>query len=251
LFKVWDCNGQEQWLLIHVEVQGGYESAFAERMFIYNVRAFQLYNRTVVSLAVLTDEHPEWRPNQFEYGRWGSTTGIKFPVVKLIDYAQHSAVLEHDNNPFAAVVQAHLKALETKDEPATRSRWKLQLVKGLYERKWTAEQVRQLFRLIDWIMALPKELEEQFRVAVYDYEGEKRMPYVTSIERLAKKEGREEGRREELYDLVAQALETRHGQAGRRLLSKIKRIHDLSELRALHKEIWTSTSLAEVRKRLA
>jgi hypothetical protein len=212
-----------------------------------NVRAFQLYNRTVVSLAVLTDEHPEWRPNQFEYGRWGSTTGIKFPVVKLIDYAQHSAVLEQDKNPFAAVVLAHLKALETKDEPATRSRWKLQVVKGLYTRNWTAEQVRQLFRLIDWIMALPKELEEQFRVAVYDYEEEKRMPYVTSIERLAKAEGREEG----LQRGIALALQAKFGSAGRRLASKVKRIQDLGVLRSAEKEIRTGQSLPELRKILS
>src|SRR5690349_10607105 len=34
LFKVWRRDGLEQWLLIHVEVQGGHETAFAERMFV-------------------------------------------------------------------------------------------------------------------------------------------------------------------------------------------------------------------------
>jgi hypothetical protein len=163
LFKVWLRDGQEQWLLIHVEVQGEREADFAERMFVYNVRAFQLYNRPVVSLAVLTDDRLDWCPDHFSYGRWGSTTEIRFPVIKLIDHAKHSEDLEHNSNPFAAVVLAHLKALETRGEPATRSQWKLRVVKGLYDRNWSSEVVRQVFRLIDWIMVLPPELEEGFR----------------------------------------------------------------------------------------
>jgi hypothetical protein len=244
LFKVWQQDGQEQWLLIHMEVQGGYESTFAERMFVYNVRAFQLYNRMVVSLAVLADESPAWRPDRFEYGRWGSTTGIHFPVVKLVDYSQNSEALEQDANPFAAVVLAHLKARETQDQPATRSQWKLRLVKGLYERKWSAEQIRQLFRLIDWIMALPAELEEEFRVAVYDYEKEKHMPYVTSIERLAKEEGFKEG----LQKGITLAVEAQFGQAGKKLAPRIKSIQDLQVLFALERAIRNGQSLAEVRK---
>jgi hypothetical protein len=40
-----------------------------------------------------------------------------------------------------------LKALETRRSPELRYRWKLELVKGLYKRGYTAEDVRQLFCL--------------------------------------------------------------------------------------------------------
>ena len=53
------------------------------------------------------------------------------------------------------VVLAHLKTLETRRSPADRYAWKLRLVKGLYQRGMDAEDVRQLFRFIDWIMDLP------------------------------------------------------------------------------------------------
>src|SRR5258708_2747857 len=53
LYKVWLKNGQETWILIHIEIQGQVEQGFPRRMFDYNVRALQLYGRTVVSLAVL------------------------------------------------------------------------------------------------------------------------------------------------------------------------------------------------------
>ena len=87
LFKVWLLDGAECWLLIHVEVQGTYDVAFAERMFRYNVAAYALYNREVVSLAVLCDANPAWRPEAFGYGRWGSWTGTRFLTVKLLDHA--------------------------------------------------------------------------------------------------------------------------------------------------------------------
>src|SRR5205085_5771536 len=62
LFQVWLPEGAEAWLLIHVEVQGEPEPTFPQRMFLYNIRAYERYNRTVVSLAVLTDDRRDWCP---------------------------------------------------------------------------------------------------------------------------------------------------------------------------------------------
>src|SRR5438067_2384426 len=76
LFKVQLTNGKEAWLLIHVEIQGGVEARFPQRMFEYNYRCFDRYHRRVISLAVLCDERPNWRPNRFVYGGWGSKIGL-------------------------------------------------------------------------------------------------------------------------------------------------------------------------------
>jgi hypothetical protein len=54
--------------------------------------------------------------------------------------------------------------------------------------------VLELYRLIDWFLVLPKELTVAFRRELFNYEKEKAMPYVTSIERLGRQEGRQEGR---------------------------------------------------------
>lgn len=56
--------------------------------------------------------------------------------------------------------------------------------------------MRELFRLIDWMMHLREDLEQQFRVELVEFEEGIEMPYVTSVERLAKTEGRAEGRTE-------------------------------------------------------
>jgi hypothetical protein len=248
LFKVWRTDGAEAWLLIHIEVQGQRDPDFAERMFVYNYRIYDRYRQPVVSLAVLCDDQASWRPDRFGYNIWGCEMGLRFPAVKLLDYqAQAAALLEGDKNPFAAVVLAQLKALETRDAPETRRQWKVRLIKGLYDRGLSGEEVRQLFRLMDWLLALPAELEEQFQTELYRFEEERRMPYVTSVERMALERGRQEGFVEGLLEGIAVALETKFGAAGKRLLRKARGIEDLERLRALARALKTAESLDDIR----
>jgi len=86
LIKVFLKNGAERWLVIHIEVQGYLDPAFARRMFIYNYRAFDRYNVDVVSLAILADANPTYRPNRFEVAHWAFRCLFEFPAVKLLDY---------------------------------------------------------------------------------------------------------------------------------------------------------------------
>jgi len=64
LVKVYLKDGSEKWLLIHIEVQGYFEKDFAKRMFVYNYRIFDRYNKEVVSLAILADPLPYFRPDK-------------------------------------------------------------------------------------------------------------------------------------------------------------------------------------------
>jgi hypothetical protein len=256
LFKVWRLNGQEAWLLIHIEVQGEPEDDFPLRMFRYNVRAFDRYNRTVVSLAVLTDDRPDWRPDRFDYGDWGASTGIRFLTTKLLDWRGREAELEASANRFAPVVLAHLRALETRQNPEGRRHDKLRLIKGLYQRGWTAEDVRQLLRVIDWLLDLPWELQQGFQNELYTWQRETRMkPYITSFERYGMEkglqQGRQQGLQEGLHEGIAAALEAKFGPAGKRLIAKVRDIHDVKELRALLKAIPSAETLQEIRDRLA
>ena len=81
LYQVWLLNGQQVWILIHIEIQSQYERDFPQRMYIYNYRAFDLYHQPVVSLAVLGDERVNWRPNSYSYNLGGCRASLEFPVV--------------------------------------------------------------------------------------------------------------------------------------------------------------------------
>jgi hypothetical protein len=243
LVKVWLNNGRAVCVLIHVEVQTQRQRGFERRMYIYNNRIKDHYNRTVVSLVVLADDDPRWRPNTYREALWGWSVTMTFPPVKLLDYANRVAELEADSNPFARVVLAHLKALETQRDPATRRTWKFRLVRGLYERGFQADDVRQLFRLIDWLMELPPTLDNMFWQDVKHYEEERSMPFVTTPERMGMKTG--------MLQLIEDLLRSKFDEEGLSLMADLGAIHEANKLRTLFNNILKATSAAEARQMCA
>jgi hypothetical protein len=241
LVKAWTKDGVECWVLIHVEVQTTREADFPKRMYVYNYRIFDRYNRPVASLAVLADDSPTWWPTDFRSSLFGCEAGIRFPTVKLLDFAAHTATLEASTNPFASVVLAHLKAQETHNDPASRHVWKVRLVRGLYERGFSAKDVRELFRVIDWLMELPPPLDNMFWQDVAQIQEERAMPFVTTPERVGRRAGMREG--------IETALKIRFGDAGTQLMPEIQEIHEEEKLRAILKALENSaTSIEEVRR---
>jgi hypothetical protein len=240
LVKVWTKAGVECWVLIHVEVQTTRDADFPLRMFVYHYRIFDRYNVPVANLAVLADDDPNWRPEEFRRSLFGCDVGIRFPSVKLLDFAAKEAELEASENPFAKVVLAHLKARQTRGDPANRSVWKLRLVRGLYERGLSAKGVRELFRVIDWLMELPPPLEEIFWMDIAEIQKEKTMPFVTTPERVGRRAGMREG--------IESLLKVRFGDAGLELMPEIKDVHEEEKLRAILKALETATSLNDVRR---
>ena len=240
LVKVWRKNGREVWVLLHVEVQTQRQRGFARRMDGYNHRIRDRYDRRVVSVAVLADDDPNWRPDRFEDELWGWSQRMTFPAAKLLDYAGREAELEAETNPFARVVLAHLKALETRRDPEGRRLWKVRLVRGLYERGFKAEDVRQLFRLIDWLMDLPKRENKRFWQEVQQMEEERIMPFVTTPERFGMEKG--------FLLVVEDLLRDKFGEEGVQLLPEIIALDDPDKFRAMTLSISKATTLEEVRR---
>jgi hypothetical protein len=240
LVKVWLKSGAERWLLIHIEVQAQRERDFPKRMYIYNYRIFDRYEREVISLAILADEDPTWRPSHYGYSRWGFRTRMEFPTIQLLDYAANEPALEADPNPFTVVVLAHLKTLQTRQAPAQRQVWKVRLIKGLYERGLDAEDIRQLFRLIDWIMELPKPLDKLFWQEVTQYQEEKRMPFITTPERIGLEKGLLEG--------IEVSLKIKFGAAGLELMPEIRELQDHEVLRTVLQAIETAANPDALRR---
>ncbi|KXB09228.1 hypothetical protein AKJ60_00675 [candidate division MSBL1 archaeon SCGC-AAA385M11] len=216
LIRLYKTSGQEIWFLVHIEIQAQPQSGFGKRMFVYNYRIFDLYDHEVVSLAVLADTDPNWRPHCFRYGDFGSLTSLEFPVVKVLDYGKEWSRLEQSNNPFAVVVMAHLKAMETGQgqDIQERYRWKLDLILRLYRAGFSRDEVIDLFTFIDWVLRLPAELEDTLWSRLQAEEEERNMPYVTSVERIGIEKGRQEGRQEGIQEFVCRLLKKKYALAG-------------------------------------
>ncbi|ACK68406.1 conserved hypothetical protein (plasmid) [Rippkaea orientalis PCC 8801] len=236
LVKVYRRSGEETWVLIHLEIQSQYEAGFAERIYVYQYRIYDRYRRKVASLVVLGDESPTWKPSEFGYEIFGVEINYRYRVVKLLDLGQDWEALSANENPFATVVMAHLKAGQTKKNRQERLQWKLSLTRQLYQKGYLRQDVINLFRFIDWILSLPDNLESEFWSELRQYEEEQRMPYITSVERLGRERGREEGRLEgmqrEAANMVLRQLNRRLGQVSPSVEEQIRqlRVEQLEDL---------------------
>ncbi|MYM23996.1 DUF4351 domain-containing protein [Duganella sp. FT135W] len=215
LVHVHVLDGGERWVLLHLEVQGWRDSAFAERIFIYHYRVYDRYRKPVVSMAVLADSGKDWRPSSFAYQLFGCEMCLAFPIVKLQDYADRLPELLAHQSPFALVTAAHLLTQQTKRKAGHRHAAKWYLTKLLYERRWDKQRIIDFYHAIDWMMRLPEDLDLQFRDAVYALERREAMPYINNFERAGRKigrqEGLQEGRQEGRYTLLATMLAKRFG----------------------------------------
>jgi hypothetical protein len=77
------------------------------------------------------------------------------------------------------------------------------------------------------------------------------MPYVTSIERMAREEGRQEGEQEGLQKGLLRGLElalvAKFGEEGRKLLPKLRALKDPAKLEAVAQAFETAESAAALR----
>jgi hypothetical protein len=237
LVKVFLKSGKEVWLLIHIEVQVQRDADFAERMFVYNYRLYDKYKHKVVSLALLGDTHPEWRPDHFGYGDFGCRMELRFPSVKLWDYRDRMPELEQSRNPFALATLAHLVSQQTKDDLDQRFQWKLKLYRLLKNVGWDRKQVRDLLVIYDFMLTLSEELDKQIHLTLNKETGGTPMEMVTSYERIALKEG--------AIEMISLLLREKFGQLPEWAEQRI-RDAELPQLKEWAKAFVTKSSLEEI-----
>ncbi|MEO1433086.1 MAG: transposase [Cyanobacteria bacterium J06633_8] len=239
LVKVWKQNGEETWVLIHIEIQSQVDNEFTKRMYTYNYRIFDRYDQQVASFAVLGDTQKSWRPKEYSYELWGSRASLEFPVIKLLDYEANWNQLEASDNPFAVIVMAHLRTQASSQNPEARLQWKLGLIRRLYQKGYTRDKIIKLIQLLDWMMTLPKELQIACNTEIRQYE-EQPMPYITTFERFGMLENQRQN--------IIEVLEVRFGEVPADLIAQINDlgdIEDMSGLKQLLKQAVTINSLED------
>jgi hypothetical protein len=90
------------------------------------------------------------------------------------------------------------------------------------------------------MMILPSELTKKFDTEISDYEEEKKMPYMTILERLYLKRGEEKGKEEARKQLLStdrksilQVLEIRFQSLPQAMGDRLNSISDLPRLQEL------------------
>jgi len=198
LVRVRRFDGTPAWVLIHVEIQSQRDAVFAARMFRYHARILDRERVPVVSLAILGDDEPTWRPDAFTSELWGCALSLRFPTVKLLDL--NAATLEQSQNPFATLTLLHRDAQETRGNPTERLRRKVARYRALLQQHNNSSDIRTLFRFMEHLLRLDPERARQARDTMRQIEVEETGmdTFVTSFEEI----GRTEGQRDLVLRLI-------------------------------------------------
>jgi len=243
LVKVFRKSGREQWVLVHIEVQGSREPDFEKRMFTYHYRLFDRYQKPVAGFAVLTDGNEDWRPSRYSSEIWNTRLSFEFNLVKILDHEKTTS--GRRKGPMELIIEAHRVARLTRPDSATRLQQKLALVKSLYRGGFVKEEILELFRILDWLMTLSNDLSAQFKIDFDEFEKEvTTMPYVTSVERISMSQGLEKGL-QSLRKPVSEQLKAKFGTLKNSITTRIQAA-DEKTLTRWGKRLLSSETLDDV-----
>ncbi|OZV96375.1 hypothetical protein CAY57_08115 [Heyndrickxia coagulans] len=200
LFKVYLKDGSEQWILVHIEVQGWKDTGFAERMFQYFYRIFDAYDKKIFALVIYTEDYSEtYTPPRYEHNFFGTKLSYEYNVYKIAEQDENE--LLQSTNPFAFVILAAKKALygKTAAQP-TKLELKKQLLRVLAVMKdrlqLDKKDLLTLFIFMDHMIKLESQYQQEFNQEIKNWEGGTMITYEDELKQEARKEGREEGREE-------------------------------------------------------
>lgn len=216
LVEVTLLSGDQEWLLVHIEVQGRAQKNFNQRMFHYHVRIWDKYQQPLLSLAVLTDIQDSFRPGLYQnnLNHLGQNLTFEFPTIKLLDWMGRIDELEDNLNPFALVLLAQLQVMRYgKDQAQQRLEAKKHLTRTLFRRGYSKDRIAELLRLIEWMITLPEALEADYSKQVKLLKEEPQMAFVSTLERLAKDEGIAEERQRAEAEKQRLAVEKQRAEA--------------------------------------
>ncbi|MBT2692823.1 hypothetical protein [Bacillus sp. ISL-55] len=166
IVKVYLRDGSEQWVLIHIEVQGDTGDDFSERMFRYYYEIYDRYNRDVVAIALLTGASDRPWTGKYQRGIFGTEVTYKYNWYKFND--QNETELENSSNPFSIAVLAAKYANAAKNDDEKRYRFKYKLMRLVLQKMNQPLDERRIYLsaltyFIDYLLQLPIELTEKLR----------------------------------------------------------------------------------------
>ncbi len=195
LAKTYLKNGNEEWILIHIEIEGGDTKNFGRRMFQYYYRILDRFEVEVAALAVFTGDSKQKVPYTYEKDFLGTRLKYEYNSYHILEHTEQQLLAM--DNPFALIVLSAQKALLLGKIPEEElGEQRLTIARALIQSKrYDSEQIRRfIFFLKTYIFLRNSEINSKF-----DREIEKLtkdrivMGIIETIKMITREEGREEG----------------------------------------------------------
>jgi predicted transposase/invertase (TIGR01784 family) len=203
LIKAFNKDGKEEWILIHIEVQGYQDQEFSLRMYTYFYRLFDRYQKPITALAIFTDDNPVFKPSCYDYRFLGTSLSYRFNTCKILE--QDELILAEHPNPFALVVLTVLRSIKNKkSSDETLLNLKIDLFRSMYERNMEKATMRALANFLKMYVRFSKP--ETYHIFETEIMTITNNTTTMGIEELilqrAKQEGKVEGKAEGKAEVV-------------------------------------------------
>ena len=211
LVKMYTLQGAEEWVLLHIEVQGQYTADFGQRMFTYFYRIFDKYGKRISAYAIFTEASTIMRTNVFKLEFLGTKLSYQFNTYKISN--QRTEDLLASNNPFAIVVLAARTALSARtiqssdEHDSFLINLKFELVKQLYAKNFPRQKIRSVLKFIkNHVRFENKENNGTFEIKLQELKPiRETMGIEEQIRELIRDDAKEEGLEEGLAKGLAES----------------------------------------------
>lgn len=150
LVRVVMRSGKEEWLLVHLEVQGYSQKDFPLRMFTYYYRILDKYHRPVTCIAIFLGKRRSW--NESFFAQELLETKLRFEYNSYYIGEQNEEELKKIDNPFAIVVRTALLKWKHHRNTAQLFAAKIGLARNLLRSGLPREKTRRLFDFLNYYL---------------------------------------------------------------------------------------------------
>ncbi len=203
LVKVYRKNGREEWILVHIEIQGYADKNFPERIYQYYSRIYDKYGKDITAIAIFTDDQASFHPDTFEQECLGTKLTFVFNTYKILN--QSETELQASDSPFAFVALTVKNSLKSKkiDEQQLYD-LKYDLLKHLLSKKIDKGKIHALMNFLKFYIRFEnRELDRNFeKVTEALTQNKKTMGIEELIYERAKQEGMLEERKRKDIELA-------------------------------------------------
>ncbi|MEK4425565.1 hypothetical protein [Solibacillus sp. FSL K6-1523] len=154
-------NGEEQWVLVHTEVQTDDDEDFPQRMFEYYYRIFDRYDKKIVAIALFTKPSRK-SSNEYKYVYFGTEVSYTFNKYVIADFDVEE--LKESPKLFSKALLASIYMNRSNKKMSLRRAYKRALLRELLILKdVNRTEITAIFYFVDYLLKLPKEMLDQLQ----------------------------------------------------------------------------------------
>jgi predicted transposase/invertase (TIGR01784 family) len=210
-------NGEVEFIILHLELQGKGGGNLAVRMYHYKSLVFAHYQKEPVALAVITGERPKGEASYYSHSHFGTESVYRYNMLVLVEL--DDAELSVSDNPMDLAFYAAKCALRAKEE-LQKYNYLRTLTELLAERGWSMDDKRDLLLFLERFMNLKdRHLKDQIREYQRQLDKEGKVVYISIAEEYYTAKGRQEGKEEGKHEGKEEGRQEGKEEVARNLLA--------------------------------